>query len=206
MHLTRYTSSRPSLMHTFPMTRAIVQNINGYTHDESIIVCIQINGTIGVPISLYSILFAYYDPGTRGIDYATCGARPDILILYMLSRGKPLHSDYIHNSFFFRNIQVLDCAIENGLWVGSLDKVFVTACLRGLTDTVIKLLPHVDVHCHGDNGLYFACEYEYEDIVRILLDRDKYPVYAISRCQQCNNNSDTVKKLLRDAKFPSTAK
>jgi len=189
MHLTRYTASHVSLFHTFPLTQSLIHNMSCCVLDDRIYVCAT--RRTGAPLSVYSILFTYYDPGTTDNGFASVyvAGRSDILMMYMRS-GKPLHTrDLGLTLYYYGYSDIFYYAIENGMWTGSLDEVFVTTCKYGHTDYVTQLLPHIDVHQQDDRGLFESCRFSREDMVRLLLARDTYPRKTLAKCIRSTANS-----------------
>jgi len=197
MHLTRYTASRVSLFHTFPLTPSLILGgcIRSITHDDTH------KNPIGAPLSVYSILFTYYDPGDTGFDRVFSCGRTDILMTYMRC-GKPLHIKYLEYAYYYGYIDVFDYALKTGLWIGNLDQVFATACRIGYLDAVKKLLPHI---VNRDRGLIHACENSHVSIVTLLLSRDTYSNVTLTDCIRVTHNQ-YIKQMLRRQKLHNTNK
>jgi len=207
MLLSRYTASRVSLFHTFPLTKSLIHQMNCFTFLGRVYIHsykYMLNGRhviTGAPLSIYSILFTYYDPGDSGFDRAFSDCRTDIIIMYMRMRnGKRIHTKYMQNAFICGgHIDIFYYALENCLWSGSLDATFHTACMYGHIDAVTKLLPHVDVLSNYGNGLFQASRFARKDAVTLLLSRDTYPNDILDACIRMTHNKD-VRSILLNAK------
>jgi len=214
MHLTRHTACRVSLLHTLVIAPTMIHDMDYYILDECIrsiqkndrfllITCDDMDKPVdlplGVPLSVYSILFTYYDPGAEGFEDALVSDRPDIVMMYMRSQ-KPIHTTLIDYAYECDFEDIFDYAISNGMWIGSLDEVFHSVCKGGHRNDVIKLLPHVDIHCQDDRGLYLACYHNNISVIILLLSRGIYSGVTLSRCIQATQNQNVRSMLLKKKK------